>query len=105
VYWCYKLCDPSIKIKNPAQAASWFPENRIIWKRNKILKCHPQFADVIGIYHNGRINHVGFYDSETRDFIITVEGNVSGGSDNNEGVWRLKRMKRTVYAISKWVSY
>jgi hypothetical protein len=102
VYWCHKQCNPGLELKAGAQANSWFPSNKIVYLRNKKTNRAPRAGDVIGIYSasSKRIGHVGFYDSETKDFIVTVEGNVR--SKGTGGVWRMKRIKRTVYAIARW---
>lgn len=102
VYWCHRQCDPGFNLPSGACANSWFPRQKLVYHRNKRINRTPQYGDVIGIYspESKRIGHVGFYDSETKDFIVTVEGNVR--SNGTGGVWRIKRIKRTVYAIARW---
>lgn len=100
VFWCHGQCGADLKLSNPALARSWYDKKRLVRMRNNSILT-PQPADVVLFISDGTINHCGFYDSETRDFVVTVEGNVS--PDGTGGVFRLKRMKRSVYAITRWV--
>jgi len=101
VYWCHRQCGTDLKISCPAMARSWYHQKRLVRIRNKSILT-PQPADVVLFIYGKAIYHCGFYDSETRDFVITVEGNVSPGGVG--GVHKLKRMKRSVYAITRWVN-
>lgn len=95
VFWCHAECGVKLNIKNPAQARSWFPKDKVIVRYGKELK-QPKKGDVIGVGNNKGINHAGFYDrSEDRSYYC-IEGNTS------EGVARIKRLKRTVI-ISRWI--
>lgn len=106
VNWTFKQCDSTFKLKGAAIASSWFPEEHTIYIRGKINKQLPNAGDVIGIYNpkNNKISHVGFLDSEENDFYICVEGNINANKSGiGGGVFKIKRIKRTIYAISSWI--
>ncbi|MFZ4569766.1 MAG: CHAP domain-containing protein [Bacteroidales bacterium] len=99
VYWCHKQCFPSINVPGAAMARSWYKKEKLVSIRNKTIK-QPEPGDVVLFLYGETIYHAGFYDQDAGDFIITVEGNVRpGGID---GVHRIKRIKRSVYAIARW---
>lgn len=106
-YSCFLDAGYKPNVKGPAQANSWFVDKKkIIVVSGKIKKMAPQPGDVIGIvYSGGRVNHVGFYDSQSDKFYNTVEGNTRGsdGKGTGEGVYRLKRLKRQVTYISNHI--
>lgn len=95
VYWCHSECDVKLNIKNPAQAKSWFPKDKIICRSGRESK-KPRKGDVIGTSWKSGINHAGFYEKSDDRSYYTVEGNTS------KGVARLKRLKKTV-TISRWI--
>ena len=106
VYWTYQKCDSNFVIVNPAWVPSWFPKSKLIFSLGKIDKRSPQKGDLIGIYfpEKKRLAHIGFFDSESQDFIISVEGNTNdAGSREGDGVYKKKRVKRTVNSISSWI--
>jgi len=105
VWFCYKEVGLTPGIKGPARAANWFiDKNKIIIIRGEIKKRKAQSGDVIGISYSKGINHVGFYDTESDKFYLTVEGNTGGEkSDPGEGVYRLKRVKRQVLYIANHI--
>ena len=107
VYWSIIQC-VDIKIQDPGWAPSWFPQSKLIYVRGKLDKRSPQYGDLIGIYFQdkGRIAHVGFYDSESKDFITTVEGNTNeAGSREGDGVYKKKRIKSQINSISSWLNH
>ena len=71
------------------------------------LRNLPQKGDVFGIWFadKGRIAHVGFVDSWTEKWLITVEGNTNeAGSREGDGVWRKRRLVRSVWQVSQFVN-
>jgi hypothetical protein len=105
VWFCYKEAGLNPNIKGPARAANWFTnKDKIIIIRGEIKKRKAQSGDVIGVSYSNGINHVGFYDTESDKFYLTVEGNTGGKkSDPGEGVYRLKRVKRQVLYIANHI--
>ena len=106
IYYNFLEIGHRLEIKYPAYAPSYFPENRVIYTRGKGKKCTPLEGDIIGIYFSskGRIAHVGFYDGENEDYIISVEGNTNkAGSREGDGVWVKYRPKGTIYKISRFL--
>lgn len=106
IYYEFLLIDHRLEVEYPAYAPSYFPDNRIIYTRGQEEKCTPLQGDIIGIYFKNkkRIAHVGFYDGEIFNYIITVEGNTNkAGSREGDGVWRKYRPKNTIYKISRFL--
>ena len=71
------------------------------------VKSLPQKGDVFGIWFpdKGRIAHVGFVDSWSDKWLITVEGNTNeAGSREGDGVWRKRRLVASVYQVSDFIS-
>ena len=66
----------------------------------------PTTGDVFGLYfpEKKRIAHVGFIDHWDGTWMISVEGNtnVSGGREG-DGVYRKRRLVRTVYKVARYV--
>lgn len=86
-----------------------FPSKRVIWKRGRSISNHPppQAGDVFGIWFNdlGRIAHAGMIDQWDDKYVITVEGNTNGtGSNNGNGVYRKRRLTKSLYVVADWVS-
>ena len=49
------------------------------------------------------IGHTGLVYDEDEAFIYTIEGNTgSGGSRDGDGVYRRKRLKKSVHCVSRW---
>ena len=74
--------------------------------KSGVIRETPQKADVFFIYYaeKGRVAHTGFVDSWGEDFVTTVEGNTNGaGSREGNGVYRKKRLKRQIYAVTKYI--
>jgi LysM repeat protein len=106
VYWTFLNCGDTLDLKYPAWVPSYFPENKLIYVRNKLKNRNPKYGDLIGIWFNSknRLAHIGFYDGENRNFYFTVEGNTNiAGSREGDGVYRKRRIKRQVHSISSWV--
>ena len=112
--WCaafigYVYQEADISYSGTAWSPSWFPEKRVVYKRNigkdSLIAAH---GDVFGIYFRSkqRIAHVGFVDvnSPESKYIITVEGNTNDtGSREGDGVYRKYRLKSQIYAIAVWI--
>lgn len=87
---------------------SWFPDTNVIWSRiNGGIE--PKTGDVGGLYYQskGRIAHVFFIDDwgkQDANFVITVEGNTSlKGDREGQGVEKLRRFKKEIFKVSKWI--
>jgi hypothetical protein len=67
----------------------------------------PESMDVFTLYYPSlkRIGHVGFIDEWGDKWVTTVEGNTndSGSRDSNtgDGVLKRKRLKSTIYQVSR----
>lgn len=99
VYWVYRKCKPNFVINKPALAASWYQEDRVIERRGRTVS-PPKAGDVIILSYGKTIYHTGFYDSGNDKFVTTVEGNIT--KNGIGGVWKIKRMRRTISAITRW---
>lgn len=84
-----------------------FPSAKVIWKNSWAnRKSLPQKGDVFGIWYNskGRIAHCGFVDVWGANQVITVEGNTNeSGSREGDGVYRKRRLKKSLYAVADWL--
>ena len=104
VSWCYQQhC-----IVNPKSgwSPSWFPVDHIVFKRNNNGNETPLKADVFGIYFSdkGRIAHVGLVLEWGDKEVFTIEGNTNdAGSREGDGVYKKRRLKRQIYAVSCWI--
>lgn len=104
VAWVYKQCGNYTIPKNPGYVPNWFPDDRVIWIRGHVRN-PPKQGDLIGIWFQSkkRLAHIGFYDRQDQKYIYTVEGNTNeAGSREGDGVYRKKRIIRTVHSISSW---
>lgn len=110
--WCAAFVSWSLGeagIKNPKSAWSpaMFPAGSVVWKRTWKVSGTPSTGDVFGIYFASlkRIAHVGFIDTWGEgDYAITVEGNTNdAGSREGDGVYRKRRLKRQIYAVSSFI--
>ena len=66
----------------------------------------PTTGDVFGLYfpEKRRIAHVGFIDQWDGTWMISVEGNTNvSGSREGDGVYRKRRLVRTVYKVARYV--
>ena len=95
-----------------------FPRSKVIWSRGvesrkwtvighaQTLDLRPQTSDIFGLYfpEKARIAHVGFIDQWDGTWLITVEGNTNeAGSREGDGVYRKKRLVRTVYKVARYI--
>ncbi|HCN84252.1 MAG TPA: hypothetical protein DIT07_11635 [Sphingobacteriaceae bacterium] len=98
-------------IANPASGWSpdLFPKGKVIWQRSALAKYQSRFpktGDVFGIWfpEKKRIAHVGFVDQWNDTWLITVEGNTNeAGSREGDGVYRKRRLVRSVYQVASYV--
>ena len=100
VNWVFIQAGVRPRAASPAQARSWFPKERLV-ERHAARQ-----GDLFSLYYNslGRIGHVGFIDQVGESSYITVEGNTNeAGSREGQGVYRKRRMKRSVYSVARWI--
>jgi hypothetical protein len=107
--WNYQQCS----IPNPMSGYSpaWFPSTHVIYKPSAKLYGHPEPGDVFGIYfaNKKRIAHVGFVIEWGEKTVTTIEGNTDADATEGEksregnGVFKKKRLKRQIYAVSSWL--
>jgi hypothetical protein len=66
----------------------------------------PGTGDIFGLYFHekARIAHVGFIDQWDGTWMISVEGNTNvSGSREGDGVYRKRRLVRTVYKVARYI--
>lgn len=108
--WCasyvsWSFGQNGIKKARSGGCVQLMEQGKVIYRNSKIIET-PQYADVFFIYYaeKGRVAHTGFIDKWTDDFVITVEGNTNGaGSREGNGVYKKKRLKRQIYAVTKYL--
>jgi hypothetical protein len=107
VKWVYTRQQISTPGAN-AWSPSWFPDNRTIYRRDRQQNGTPGKGDVFGLYYPNlkRIGHVGIVHEWSDTWVITVEGNTNeGGSREGDGVYKKKRLKRQIYAVSDFITH
>ncbi len=94
-----------------APISAWVPsfalKNKRIYQRGKFLKQRPQSGDVFMIWYHklNRPAHIGFVDQWGEKWITTVEGNTNdNGSREGDGVYRKRRLKKQIWAVSDFIS-
>jgi len=108
--WCAAFCSwcfTQANVPNPKSAYSpdWFRSN-IVYHKNQKADGIPQKGDVFGIYFQSmnRVAHVGFIQKWDQEWVVTVEGNSNDdGSRDGYGVFKRRRLKSQIYAVSSWV--
>ena len=103
VSWCH------LQAKISAPKAGYSPDlfrSHVVYHRNW-KKDFPNVEKgmVFGLFfpNLGRVAHVGFIDNEDSKAFYTVEGNTNqAGSREGDGVYCKKRMKNSIYVISKY---
>jgi len=68
----------------------------------------PSTGDIFGIYFpdKKRIAHVGFVDQWEGTWLLTVEGNTNAsGSNEGDGVYRKRRLVKSVYKVSRYINH
>ncbi len=114
--WCAAFLSwncQQCQVPNPKSGYSpaWFPSSNVIYKPSSKIDGTPQPGDVFGIYFSskGRIAHVGFVIDWGEKFVTTIEGNTDADATEGEksregnGVFKKKRLKRQIYAVSAWL--
>lgn len=107
VNWCLRQC--GVKTINDARAGKWFRLDKTIYERGKTNMSTPQPGDLCGFIWTGKqIQHIGFVHKWGENAIVTVEGNTTGegngiSSREGDGVWRKRRLKRSVYIVADWI--
>lgn len=106
VKWVLDMCcvDHWITAWSPSGTA----RNRIYDRRTPAKNTTtPRQMDVFTLYYPSlnRIGHVGFVDHWGKTWVTTIEGNTndSGSRDSNTGdrVMKRKRLKSTIYQVSR----
>lgn len=103
---CFSLGKNLVKNPRNGYSPALFPVSKVIYTTQKGIIKEPQPGDVFGIWfaNKGRIAHVGFIDHWADDWVTTVEGNTNAaGSREGDGVYRKKRIKRQIYAVSNYI--
>lgn len=111
--WCaafttYNLNAFNIPNPKSAWSPSWAMSKDIVWQpkgnkaNNKVLPgdCFTLFYPKLN-----RVGHVGFVVDETFSHFITIEGNTNdGGSREGDGVYKKKREKSKVHAVTNYIT-
>ncbi|SKB40131.1 hypothetical protein [Daejeonella lutea] len=67
----------------------------------------PTTGDIFGLYfpEKGRISHTGFIDQWDGTWMISVEGNTNiAGSREGDGVYRKRRLVKSVYQVARYIN-
>lgn len=103
VSWVYQVC--GVTHFKTAWAPGWFPRNKSIpLTFSQGSGQTPKPGDVFGIWINNRIGHVGLVYMWGDKVVKTIEGNTNeAGSREGDGVYEKRRLRRQIYAVSRWV--
>lgn len=114
--WCAAFTSWNLnylQVPNPMSAWSpdWAKAQDRIWsasmvKQNKVTQS-PSPGDCFTIYYSSkqRVGHVGFIVSDDGTYFTTIEGNTNiDGSRLGIGVFKLKRQKSKVYAVTNYIT-
>ena len=97
ISWVYKV--NKVSEFKTAWAPGWFPKTKTV----KHDLAEP--GDVFGIWINNRIGHVGLVYVWGDKVVRTIEGNTNdAGSREGDGVYEKRRLRRQIYAVSKWIN-
>lgn len=116
---CWVFDQAGVKNPHTGWSPGLFPKEKVIWQRKigfqlseKLLKdSHvplPQRGDVFGIWfpEKQRIAHAGFVDQWSGTWLITVEGNSNeAGSREGDGVYRKRRLVKSVSQVSNFIDH
>jgi len=105
---CWALGKAGIANPRSAWSPDLLPAERLVWKnRWPLKKEQPHGGDIFGIWFSskGRIAHCGFIEVWGTSHVITVEGNTNeNGSRDGDGVYRKRRLTRSLYAVADWLN-
>lgn len=113
-YWCsafvtWVFLQNAVRVpRDPGAARNYFRNGpTLLYQRGALGKLEiAQPGDVVGYYYGnlGRIGHIGFIEQVKDNCLITVEGNTGeDGGRNGDGVYRKRRMKRSIYAAANHI--
>ncbi len=104
VSWVYQNAD----VQTPL--SGWVPsyalKSKRIYHRGKEEYKTPQCGDVFMIWYSklNRPAHMGFVDQWGKQWVTTVEANTNtNGSRDGDGVYRKRRLKKQVWAVSDFI--
>ncbi len=111
VHWCYRQCGVVLEpARSYAMALKFHEKPHRIWERKGWTYEPGDFkrismdGDHFALWYErlGRIGHTGMIRGEDEKWVLTVEGNTNAeGSREGGGVYFRKRLKRTLYCISR----
>lgn len=103
ISWVYKV--NKVTEFKTAWAPGWFPKNKSLpLTPSQGGGQTPKPGDVFGIWINNRIGHVGLVYVCGDKVVRTIEGNTNdAGSREGDGVYEKRRLRRQIYAVSKWI--
>ncbi len=128
---CWVFGEAGVSNPRTGWSPSLFPAGKVIWNRESRTKSQesrlpqgvsytyapslgtnnerpiiPSTGDIFGIYfpEKGRIAHVGFIDRWDGTWLVTVEGNTNtSGSREGDGVYRKRRLVRSIYKVARYI--
>ncbi|MEJ7780792.1 MAG: hypothetical protein WKF68_14510 [Daejeonella sp.] len=100
----------SSKLKtNPTVARQpAYRTGRLATGNRQLMEATPSTGDIFGLFfaEKGRIAHVGFIDQWDGTWLTSVEGNTNfKGSREGDGVYRKRRLVRSVYKVARYVEW
>lgn len=110
VHWTHRQCGIAPLPARPfAAAAAW--DERPVWRPSGWSPETDPYTpisedgDVFTLWYNnlGRIGHCGIIMDEDKDYVTTIEGNTgSGGEREGQGVYKRKRLKKSLHSVARW---
>ncbi len=104
VSWCYQ--NANVKAPLSGWVPSYALKSKRIYHRGKFEKSKPQTGDVFMVWYHKlkRPAHIGFIDKWGSTWVVTVEGNTNdNGSREGDGVYRKRRLKKQIWAVSNFI--
>jgi len=111
VHWCYRQCGTVLEpARSYAMALKFHEKPKRVWERKgwthepDDFKRISEDGDHFALWYEslGRIGHTGLIYGEDEKWVWTLEGNTSPeGSRDGGGAYLRKRLKRTLYCISR----
>jgi len=105
VSWCYQ--NAGVQTPRSGWVPSYALKSKRIYQRGRFELKEPQKGDVFMVWYHSlnRPAHIGFIDQWGEKWIVTVEGNTNdNGSREGDGVYRKRRLKKQVWAVSDFIS-